>query len=144
MSKSPEDIPSQTWYAAGLAFQCQGCGTCCAGPQEGYVWVSDNEITRIAETLEMEEAAFIKKYVRKARGKRCLIEKKSKDCIFLEDGKCQIYLVRPSQCKTWPFWSSNLISPHTWCEASDRCNGINYGKIYPAELIQKILHVEPE
>ncbi|MCH7590938.1 YkgJ family cysteine cluster protein [PVC group bacterium] len=35
-----------------------------------------------------------------------LIEKKDKSCIFLKDNRCQIYKVRPGQCRNYPFnWS---------------------------------------
>ena len=66
----------------------------------------------------------------------------TKDCIFLRkiDGqkKCIIYQVRPNQCRTWPFWSSNLVSPDTWNEAAQGCPGINRGKFYSFEEIEKI------
>ena len=144
MFKSCKKEAPPAWYIAGLAFECQGCGKCCAGPQEGYVWVSDEEIDKISDFLEMEREDFIKRYVRKTRRKQCLIEHPSHDCIFLKSGKCRIYSVRPSQCKTWPFWSSNLQTPADWCEAGDRCCGMNRGKIVSAEQIEQIIHNEPE
>ena len=39
----------QPWYAGGLAFECTQCGQCCAGPNEGYVWVNDAEVARLDE-----------------------------------------------------------------------------------------------
>jgi len=144
MDSRPDTVCSQPWYVAGLAFECLECGNCCAGPQEGYVWVDVEEIVSISKFLEMNERDFIKLYTRKARGKKCLRETKSHDCVFLEDGRCAVYPVRPSQCRTWPFWSSNLHSPDDWCEAGKRCPGINRGKIHSLEYIQKVIHHEPE
>ncbi len=41
------------WYVAGLHFECQGCGGCCSGPGEGYIWVTRREIEIIAEFLTL-------------------------------------------------------------------------------------------
>lgn len=122
------------WYAAGLAFECQECGGCCSGPEEGYVWATDDEIAAMAEYLKISEAEMRSRYVRKVGRRQSLKEdKKTKDCLFLQpDGnggkKCTIYPVRPIQCRTWPFWDSNLQSPEDWTFAGVRCPGINRGK----------------
>jgi len=49
-----------------------------------------------------------------------------------------IYPVRPSQCRVWPFWSSNLTTPFAWNRATQKCNGINRGRLYSFEEIEKI------
>ncbi len=124
------------WYVAGLAFECVGCGRCCAGPAEGYVWVTDEEIAAIAEHLDMSEEETRLKYVRRVGRRHSLVERKdSKDCIFLtpdsrgEGGRgCRIYPVRPTQCRTWPFWPHNVSSPDGWAVAGRRCPGINRGE----------------
>ena len=45
MSKPESESP---WYQDGLAFSCTRCGACCTGAP-GYVWVSPEEIGRLAE-----------------------------------------------------------------------------------------------
>ena len=131
---SHNDIP---WYAAGLAFECLGCGRCCAGPEEGYVWLNDEEVLAIAKTLRMSEKSFRDRYVRRVGRRQSLVEnKKTKDCAFLADGKCQIYDVRPTQCRTWPFWSMNIFSPEDWSYAAQRCGGMNRGNVFSVEEIQ--------
>jgi hypothetical protein len=130
-------IDEAPWYIAGLAFECQACGRCCAGPEEGYVWANDEEILRMAKHLNMSEKNFCKEYVRKVGRRQSLVEqKKSHDCVFLKDGKCTIYEVRPTQCRTWPFWTSNIASPADWSLAGMRCVGINRGKLFTPEEIQ--------
>ncbi|MFW6061920.1 MAG: YkgJ family cysteine cluster protein [Planctomycetota bacterium] len=130
------------WYIAGLAFECTECGRCCQGPEEGFVWATDDELDAIAKHLNMSPAAFRKKYVRKVGRRRSLKEKHpSHDCIFLrpskEGGLCEIYPVRPTQCRTWPFWRSNLMSPYAWGLAGERCPGINRGKLFSFEEIEE-------
>jgi len=51
---------------------------------------------------------------------------------------CAIYDVRPTQCQTWPFWPSNLRSPDDWNTAAQKCPGINKGKFYSFDEIEKI------
>ncbi len=121
------------WYAGGLAFECMGCGGCCAGPEEGYVWVKDKEIDAIAAHLNMPVDEMRRRYVRRVGRRQSLIEcSPSGDCVFLESdeqGKrqCRVYPVRPAQCRTWPFWAQNVSSPYHWSEAARRCPGINRG-----------------
>jgi len=132
------------WYADGLAFECTGCGSCCAGPAEGYVWATKAEIATIAEYLGIGEDEMHRKYVRKIGRRYSLVEEeKSKDCIFLVPnakggGKvCRIYPVRPMQCQTWPFWAFNLLSPGAWSQAAMRCPGINRGPSYSCDEIEQ-------
>jgi len=49
-----------------------------------------------------------------------------------------IYPVRPTQCRTWPFWAGNLRSPADWNEAARRCPGINHGRVYDIEQIERL------
>jgi Fe-S-cluster containining protein len=62
------------------------------------------------------------------------------DCVFLREngqGKvCAIYSVRPAQCRSWPFWPSNLAGPESWNMANQRCPGINRGQFYSPEQIE--------
>lgn len=122
------DAPQKPWYAEGLRFKCTGCGGCCSGGP-GFTWVSDDDIIAIAEYLGMDPIAFVKKYVRSVNGNLALIEiskgKGTFDCVFLEDKKCRIYPVRPTQCRTFPWWTQNLRTPEDWKEAAKRCEGIS-------------------
>ena len=38
------------------------------------------------------------------------------------------YPVRPLQCRTWPFWDTNLASQSAWDRAARRCHGMNHGR----------------
>lgn len=132
------------WYSDGLRFECIGCGSCCAGPQQGDIWISPVEIGMLAKFLGISEAEVRKRYLCRVGFRTSIIEiKPSCDCVFLQtgaDGKrgCAIYPVRPNQCRTWPFWNSNLASPRDWDEAGRRCPGINHGPLIPFEQIEKL------
>ena len=120
--KMIQDKP--VWYAEGLRFKCTECGQCCTGGP-GYAWVTKEEIKTLAEHLGLSLKEFGKKYLRFVNGRYSLIEKKNYDCIFLKDKKCQIYSVRPNQCRTFPWWAENLNTPESWKEAAKHCEGIS-------------------
>jgi Fe-S-cluster containining protein len=132
------------WYSGGLNFECTGCGNCCAGPEEGYIWISKPEIEFLAEHLGTTVEAVRQKYLKRYGLRHSIIEDgKTNDCIFLtgqcSGGRgCAVYPVRPNQCRTWPFWDTNLSSPDAWNWAATRCPGINRGRRYPFEEIEAI------
>lgn len=131
------------WYAGGLHFECQQCGRCCAGPNQGYIWVTRPEIKLIADFLKMAVSQLRQKYLRRVGLRATIIEQpNTKDCVFLQriDGqkRCMIYPVRPSQCRAWPFWPDNLANTDVWNKATQKCGGINRGRLYSFEEIEKI------
>ena len=137
------DGNSMPWYFGGLHFECVQCGGCCAGPGEGYIWVTKPEMEIIADFLKMTTGELRRKFMKRIGLRTTIIEHPStKDCMFLQEvngqKRCVIYPVRPSQCRSWPFWESNLASPDAWNKAGQKCGGINRGRHYSFEKIQEI------
>lgn len=113
------------WYAGGLRFKCTECGQCCTGAP-GYIWLNREEIKTIADFLRISVDDFSNKYLRWVKGRLSLREdSKTYDCVFLKDKKCEIYPVRPTQCRTFPWWPQNLKTEKDWQEAAKYCEGIN-------------------
>jgi Fe-S-cluster containining protein len=129
-------IPADVWYADGLRFRCTQCGDCCTGA-EGYVWVNQAEIDAMAAAKGMDAAAFEAAFVRRVGVRRSLTERPGGDCVLLDatTRRCTVYEARPRQCRTWPFWDSNLRSPEAWAEAAEACPGCNRGPLVPLESI---------
>ncbi|MFO0921466.1 MAG: YkgJ family cysteine cluster protein [Pirellulales bacterium] len=126
------------WYHEGLAFECTQCGGCCSGAP-GFVWVEDWEIEAIAKAMNYDDLdAFESKFVRQVGDRKSLVEYPDGDCIFLDPQSrgCLVYHQRPVQCRTWPFWDSNLESPRTWARAAKGCPGCNQGKVYSLDHIE--------
>jgi len=131
------------WYVGGLHFECVQCGRCCAGPGEGYIWVTSPEIKLIADFLKMTTVEVRQKFLKRLGPRTTIIEQPhTRDCIFLREANgrkgCMIYPVRPSQCRSWPFWPENLTSSNNWNKAARKCPGINQGRHYSFEEIEKI------
>lgn len=145
----------EKWYGDGLRFECTQCGNCCTGAP-GYVWFDDDEARAMAEELGVSKREFYQRYAKRKLGKWTLEEvryQKQYDCVFLERdedgrGKCGIYEVRPTQCRTWPFWASNLSSPREWAKAAEGCPGMKLpgqagGNFVPIEKITVELAKNP-
>lgn len=125
---------------AGLRFSCTMCGHCCSGP-EGYVLVSEQEVEGLAARIGLSTDEFMRQYTRQTSEGRSLIEKPApdgvgRDCVFLDREKipgkavCGVYEDRPIQCRTWPFWNSNLKSEAAWERAKRVCPGMDQGTHY--------------
>jgi Fe-S-cluster containining protein len=94
-------------FDANKCAQCEG--NCCIG-ESGYIWITPKEIGDLAKFLNISEQELFAKYVFK-HGYKFSIKEKQLDennfaCVFfdLDKKQCSIYDVRPSQCRTFPFW----------------------------------------
>lgn len=134
------------WYADGLKFKCSQCGDCCTGAP-GFVWVNKEEIAALAALVgETDVEKFEREYVKNVGIRKSLREFPNGDCVFFdgESRKCTVYGARPRQCRTWPFWDSNISSPEAWERTCEICPGSGKGKLYQLEVIEeqrKVFHV---
>lgn len=132
---SVPDHPQDVWYKEGLRFTCTQCGKCCTG-EPGYVWVTDEEMESLAKFRGERLREFVPLYTRTSRGQRTLREKANGDCVFWDSSRgCTVYAVRPQQCRTWPFWESNVETPETWERTTQVCPGSGQGELIPVEEI---------
>ena len=139
---------ARDWFEDGLRFQCTQCGNCCTGPP-GAVWFTPEEGRAMAAELKISEETFLAEYARPLSDGMSLIERETKhgfDCIFLDrttvPGKaiCSLYVSRPHQCRTWPFWSENLRSKAVWEKMKEitPCPGMNVGGFVSADEVRII------
>ena len=88
---------------------CETCaGNCCIG-ESGYIWVTNEEIDAMAESLNYTREDFINEYLLKIRYRFSIKEvpyEGGHRCVFfnLHKRQCSIYATRPEQCRTFPFW----------------------------------------
>ncbi len=125
----------EPWYSEGLRFSCRQCGRCCKGPEPGYVWVSEDEIRRLADHLHLTVEEFGARWLRRVGARYSIVEKPNHDCALWEDGKgCTVYEARPTQCRTFPFWPEFIVSRDKW-RTIDWCQGKDSGRLYSRDEI---------
>ncbi len=121
-----------------VLFNCRrDCSKCCE-INGGYVFVNEQNIREIAKYLKRSEAEIRAHYTFEAKGMRSLRDRDGQACIFLEEGKCRIYPVRPLQCRTYPFWPQNVKSERRWQQVTDDCPGIGEGRLYDRAEIEAV------
>jgi len=129
--------PSAPWYKDGLHFECTQCGKCCTGAP-GYVWVDEEEVEALSIRLGVSEQDFLHDYTRRVGNRRSLNEKPNHDCVFYDAAVgCTVYDQRPRQCRSWPFWDSNLKSERHWQKTVEICPGSGEGRLYTIEEINE-------
>jgi uncharacterized protein len=126
-------------YKKGLRFKCQGSSNCCVSRDSyGYVYLSKKDVSRLSKFVDLQFNDFINLYCDETNGFLHLKEKKGiSECLFLKNKKCSIYTARPTQCRTWPFWSENMNAKKWNKDISKFCPGIGKGKIIFFNNIQK-------
>ena len=131
--------PKASWYREGLAFSCTRCGACCTGAP-GYVWVSHEEIARLAQFRAESIEEFSDRFVRRVEDRYSLIERPGGDCVFWDrQAGCTVYAARPVQCQTWPFWPENVETEGDWVGVKQVCPGSGRGRHYSAqEIVESI------
>ena len=125
------------WYHEGLKFRCTGCGNCCTG-DPGIVWVSEEELADIAHLMGTSIGEVRLLHTRLFGGRLALREFANGDCTFFdaETRRCTVYCVRPLQCRSWPFWRSNLKSEKIWKHVQRTCPGAGSGALVSLEEIE--------
>jgi len=127
------------FYADGLRFSCTRCSRCCRH-DPGYVFLSRADLDALAAGTGLKEEKFIETCCRKVETgghiRLSLKEKPNYDCIFWEAGGCRVYGYRPFQCRSYPFWHSNLGSPRQWKVLGSECPGVGTGELHSREEIE--------
>ncbi|NQV49339.1 MAG: YkgJ family cysteine cluster protein [Candidatus Marinimicrobia bacterium] len=133
MTKAPE---KKRFYSEGLHFECTGCGACCK-LGGGFVYPSLEDVGFAARHLELSVTNFSKTYMELHEG-QYVFKNDGDNCIFYGEKGCTIYDGRPSQCRTFPFWSANLKSQYRWKITEEECEGIGQGKLFSRDEIDDI------
>lgn len=141
-NSSEAKITKKAFLSEGVKFECQGSGKCCTSHGEfGFVFLTLDDRRRFAKHLKLTTGEFTKKYCTNRSGLWHLNEDpKNPDCMFLKNKKCSVYLARPTQCRTWPFWPE-VMNPKAWKkEVVSFCPGVNKGSVIPFDSIQAQLN----
>ncbi|MBN1837483.1 MAG: YkgJ family cysteine cluster protein, partial [Spirochaetales bacterium] len=134
----------ERFYAEGLRFECTRCSRCCRHAP-GYVFLSQEDLRLLAETSGMSPRGFFEEYCREVDlygiPRVSLRERDNYDCILWNDGGCSLYEARPLQCRSYPFWSSNLACFESWTAVCEECPGAGQGQLHSPEEIEAWLRM---
>src|SRR3954447_20821701 len=104
----------------GLRFECQpGCTRCC--DQHGSVYITEDDLVRIAGYVGMSPAEFEAKYVYRTRWQVRLRKPRRSQCHFLTPTGCSIHAVKPVQCRLYPFWPELVEYRDVWAYEARKC-----------------------
>ncbi len=130
------------FYEGGLRFSCTRCSLCCRF-DSGYVWLSRADLARLVAVLDLPAKTVIDRYCRIVNiagfKQLSLQEQENMDCVFWVGGACSVYGFRPLQCRSFPFWSHQLLDREAWERAADHCPGMNAGELHPRAEIDRWL-----
>ncbi len=131
----------EPWYAEGLRFTCTACGDCCKNHGDGfqYVYSSRAERRALAAHFGISQRAFERRYCEKVEG-WLSFKSREQACVFLRDGKCSVYALRPTQCRTFPFWHELVASRRAWeRDVLAHCPGSRSGRRHGRAEIERRL-----
>ncbi len=104
-------------------FTCQETGKCCEA--EGYVYVTDKDISGMAGKLGVSVSDFRAQYVQKDGPWELIASPTFRRRCFLDDqNRCQVYEHRPKYCRDFPH------CPEVWQTEADahselkKCKGL--------------------
>src|SRR5689334_8585095 len=112
--------------AEGIRFECQpGCTECCR--QRGFVYLTEDDLTRMAAYVGMGAPDFERKYVYRTSRQMRLRVPRDSTCPFLLESGCSIHPAKPVQCRIFPYWPELLESKREWKKTAGYCPGIGKG-----------------
>ncbi|TXD35724.1 YkgJ family cysteine cluster protein [Lujinxingia vulgaris] len=118
-------------------FECTRCQRCCARP--GQVEFSAPEVFLAASFLGVPPDELTEAYMHPRGSGWVIAVDEGSPCPFLGKRGCEIHPVKPSQCRTYPFWPEILDEPGAWQAEATWCEGIGRGPLYNDDAIAAIL-----
>ncbi|OGP51150.1 MAG: hypothetical protein A2Y79_03415 [Deltaproteobacteria bacterium RBG_13_43_22] len=118
-------------------FECTQCGTCCQG--EGGIYLTQEEIDRIAIFLNLSPREFLEKFCLEKNGRIYIHTREDGYCYFSQEGRCSIHAVKPDPCRRWPFFPPMLVDQANWETVRNSCPALAPFKTLDDYLKNRIL-----
>jgi len=100
------------------------------------VYVNQAEREELATFLNLSLEQFETQHTEINKDGDFVLQFDGNRCRFLKNNQCEVHAVKPTQCRTWPFWEENLTSKETWVrEVAEFCPGEGKGPIRTDEDI---------
>lgn len=101
---------------------------------EGEVYLSEEDLARIAKFLQLGPAEFEEKFVHRTSTLLRLRKPPQGQCMFHSGKRCSIHAVKPTQCRVFPYWPEIIESQETWDATAQTCPGMNAGPLIQIEM----------
>jgi Fe-S-cluster containining protein len=99
-------------------FSCRRCARCCTGK---IIALYDCDIERIKPYVKVKFYERTTAFERELTGAKCKMRMVDGKCVFLENGLCEYYDIRPNTCRRHPF----IVSQSRLLVAST-CPGVDW------------------
>jgi uncharacterized protein len=120
-----------------MRFQCQpGCIACCK--QKGFVYVTGDDIARLATHLGITRTEFRRRYLCGTAPLLRFRKQRHKECPFLLADGCSVHAVKPLQCSSFPFWPELLASAGERRQTATYCLGMNRGPVVNMAVAREV------
>jgi len=120
-----------------MRFECQpGCIRCCE--QRGHVYVTRDDIVRLAAFLGLTRAEFRRRYLCGEAPLLRFRKQRHKQCPFLLADGCSVHPAKPLQCSSFPFWPEILGSTAERRNTAAYCPGLNRGPLVNLTLAREV------
>jgi uncharacterized protein len=104
------------------------------------VEASRTEQRRIQRFLKISWRWFRRRYVTVYEDGGEGLRWENDRCVFLDaNDRCRIYAARPTQCRTYPFWTEVLRSRASWRATAGLCEGVGRGYVIPLAEVRERL-----
>lgn len=131
-----EGIPKPSGLEWIMRFSCQpGCTRCCT--QKGWVYLSVEDVPRLAAFLGMGADELQRRYVYATKHTLRLRKPRQGYCPFLKAEGCSVHPAKPTQCRVFPFWPELIEDRKELEETARWCPGIGKGAVVPAETLEE-------
>jgi hypothetical protein len=119
-----------------MRFSCQpGCTRCCT--QQGWVYLSADDLPRMAKFLGLSEEEFQRRYVYSTKYRHRLRKPKQGQCPFLNADGCSVHPAKPTQCRVFPFWPELIEDKKELKKTARWCPGIGKGNMVSVETLEQ-------
>jgi uncharacterized protein len=105
---------------------------------EGQVYLSEEDLVRIAAHVNMTPADFEEKHVYRTARLLRLRKPPDRQCIFHQDNRCSIHPVKPTQCRLFPYWPEIIETQESWNATAQTCPGMNKGPLIQIRIATKV------
>jgi hypothetical protein len=110
-----------------VRFECQRCARCCGDtPHRGrIIYLLESEVKQISKKTGLRPLEFASP-ISGLGNFKYKMKKRNGICIFLKNKACQIYSIRPTVCRLYPFLAYKNDGSLVF-EISEDCPGIGLG-----------------